>query len=353
MDKLVLIDGNAILHRAYHAYPPLTTSKGELINAVYGFTSILLTVLKQIKPKYVAVTFDKKAPTFRHIEYKAYKAHRPKMDEELVGQIDRVHEVVRTLNMPIFEIDGFEADDVIGTLAKKVVDINVIANFSLRKRKLPKVKQACYGAGKSAKTKELEVIIVTGDYDTLQLVNKNVRVMMPPRGKQPAAIFNKEAVIKKYGFTPNYIIDFKALVGDASDGIPGVTGIGPKTATDLINQFGTIENIYRELGITLDKKKATRKSQIKTSVLQKLFDGAELAKLSKRLATIVTNVPLKLNLEKCRLLDYDRKKAIELFEKLEFRTLINRLPSESWEEIIKEKPVEKEQEKKEEQMGLF
>lgn len=320
-DKLVLIDGNAILHRAYHAYPPLTTSKGELINAVYGFTSILLTVLKQIKPKYVAVTFDKKAPTFRHIEYKAYKAHRPKMDEELVGQINRVHEVVRTLNMPIFEIDGFEADDVIGSLAKQ--------------------------------SHNIETIIVTGDYDTLQLVNKNVRVMMPPRGKKPAAIFNKEAVIKKYGFTPKYIVDFKALVGDASDGIPGVTGIGPKTATDLINQFGTIENIYRKLGITLDKKKATRKSPIKTSVLQKLFDGAELAKLSKRLATIVTDVPIKLNLEKCRLLDYDRKKAIGLFEELEFRTLINRLPSKSWEEIITKKPIKKETEKKEEQMGLF
>lgn len=338
MDKLVLIDGNAILHRAYHAYPPLTTSKGELINAVYGFTSILLTVLKQIKPKYVAVTFDKKAPTFRHIEYKAYKAHRPKMDAELVGQIDRVHEVVRTLNMPIFEIDGFEADDVIGTLAKKI--------------------------------STLEVIIVTGDYDTLQLVNKNVRVMMPPRGKKPAAIFNKEAVIKKYGFTPKYIIDFKALVGDASDGIPGVTGIGPKTATDLINQFGKLENIYRELGITLDKKKATLKSQnppangqrllkdsahsvFKKAVFDKLLAGVELAKLSKRLATIVTNVPIKLNLEKCRLLDYDKDKVIHLFKKLEFRTLINRLPSESWEEIIKEKPVKKEPEKKEKQMGLF
>lgn len=342
-----MIDGNAIIHRAYHAYPPLTTSKGELINAVYGFTSILLTVLRQLKAEYVAVTFDKKAPTFRHKEFKAYKAHRPKMDEELVGQIGRVHEVVETLNIPIFEQDGFEGDDVIGTLTKLA--------------KVPKVK-----------SNNLEIIVVTGDYDTVQLINDKVRVMMPPRGKKPAAMLDYQAVIQKYGFEPKYMIDFKALAGDASDGIPGVSGIGPKTATELIKEFGTVENIYNQLGIKLNEIKATQRTQNKQralksseligkfrdSIVQKLIVGAESAKLSKRLATIVTNVPLKFNLDKCKLTDYDRGKAIKLFETLEFRTLINKLPQESWEEVMDEKKatlkaLKKTEETEDKQMELF
>lgn len=319
MSKLVLIDGNAIIHRAYHAYPTLTTSKGELINAVYGFTSILLTVLRQLKAEYVAVTFDKKAPTFRHKEFKAYKAHRPKMDEELVGQIGRVHEVVETLNIPIFEVDGFEGDDVIGTLSKKAEML-----------------------------RSTEIIIVTGDYDTTQLINDHVRVMMPPRGKKPAIMLDHQAVIQKYGFEPKYMIDFKALAGDASDGIPGVNGIGPKTATDLIKLFGTLEDIYRNLN----------NPEIKKTVVDKLKADKDNAFLSKRLATIVTNVPLKFNLDKCKLIDYDRRKAIKLFEKLEFRTLINKLPQESWEEVVDERKatrstLKKTEKTEDKQMELF
>lgn len=309
MDKLVLIDGHAILHRAYHAYPPLTTSKGELINAVYGFTSILLTVLSQLKPKYVAVTFDRKEPTFRHKEYKGYKAHRPEVDEALINQIGRVHEVVEALNIPIFEIKGFEADDIIGTLARQA---------SLK-----------------------EVIIVTGDQDALQLVDNKVKVFMPGRGKRPSKMFDRKAVLEKYGFEPRYLVDFKALAGDASDAIPGVKGIGPKTAQGLIGAFGSTEEIFKSID-KIDKKK----------VLDKLVKGKKEAFLSKKLAKIVTNVPIKLNLKKCLLTDYDQEKAIKLFEKLEFRSLIKKLPGEQGEDLVKEEEKEKKKEKKE-QMELF
>jgi len=286
MPTLVLIDGHAIIHRAYHAYPPLTTHKGELVNAVYGFTSILLTVLGRLCPEYVAVAFDKKAPTFRHLQFKAYKAHRKPVDQELIEQIPRVHEVVQALNIPIFEIDGFEADDVIGTLAKQAGD----------------------------KDNKLDVNIITGDADALQLVNGLIKVYMPPRGKNPEKIFDEKEVLKVYGLQPEQIIGLKALSGDASDGIPGVDGIGPKTATRLLQQFPTIKDIYDNLGLVEGKVK------------EKLVKGKEQALLSEQLATIITEVPIELNLEKCRLSDYNIEAVTQLFEKLEFRTLLKRLP---------------------------
>ncbi|MFC1710978.1 5'-3' exonuclease H3TH domain-containing protein [Patescibacteria group bacterium] len=316
INKLVLIDGHALIHRAYHAYPPLTTSQGELINAVYGFVSILLTSLFQLNAKYVAVTFDKKAPTFRHKQYKKYKAHRPKVDKELIDQIGRVHEVVESLNIPIFEVDGFEADDVIGTLAQK--------------------------AGEN-----LEVVIVTGDHDALQLVNSYVRVFMPGRGKKPAITYDKKAFFKKYGFKPKLLIDFKALAGDAGDGIPGVKGIGPKTATNLILQFGTVEEIYKNI----DKVILT------ASLLDKLKKGKKQAFLSKELATIVCQVPLKFNLKKCKLLDYNKEKVTKLFTKLEFNSLLKKLPTDGWDKITekmdKGKSETKKEDKKGKQMDLF
>lgn len=303
MPTLVLIDGHAIIHRAYHAYPPLTTSKGEIVGAVYGFTSIILTVVQRLAPEYIAVAFDKKAPTFRHIKFKAYKAHRKPVDQELIDQIPRVHEVVQTLNIPIFEIDGFEADDVIGTLAKQA----------------------------SAK-KLVDVSIITGDQDALQLVNHIIKVYMPARGKIPEKIFDEQKVKQDYGLTPKQIIDLKALSGDASDGIPGVDGIGPKTATKLLSQFPTVKEVYANL------------DSVALKVREKLIKGKEQAELSEQLATITTNVPISLDLEKCRLSDYNIEAVTQLFEELEFRTLLKRLPKQGI--IEKHKPAN-------EQMGLF
>lgn len=315
--RLVLIDGHAILHRAYHAYPPLTTSQSELVGAVYGFTSILLTVLKKLHPEYVAVAFDKKAPTFRHKKFAAYKIHRKPMDEELVGQLSRVHQIVESLNIPIFEIDGYEADDVIGTLA--------------RQAKVP--------------NENLETIIVTGDQDALQLVDDNVKVYMPARGKQPEQVFNPEAVRLKYGVKPSQIVALKALAGDASDGIPGVKGIGDKTAAQLINQYQTLENIYRHL------------KNLPTITAKKLKTDSENAYLSRELATIDRQVPIKLTWDGCLLKDYDKERVLKLFNELEFRTLIKKLPENGWEEEVEEvfssKSGTEKQKKSEEQIGLF
>ena len=313
--KLVLIDGHAILHRAYHAFPTtLRTRRGEIVNAVYGFTRILLTVLKELQPDYVAVAFDLPVPTFRHKEYVGYQAQRPAMEKDLVDQVDRVEQVVKALNIPIFTAPGFEADDVIGTLA-----------FQAR---VPKSK--IQSASWRTKSK-IEVIIVTGDKDIMQLVREGVKVYAPEKGYSGGEFFDRQKVKEVLGIWPQQIVDYKALVGDASDNYPGVPGIGPKTAVKLLNQFGTLKNIYKNL------------KKIPPTIAKKLAEGKESAELSKKLATIVTNAPVKLNLKACRLKDYDPEKVRRLFEELEFRSLLNKLPSQ---EAEKEKP-------KNEQMPLL
>ena len=265
--------------------PPLTTSKGELVNAVFGFTSMLLRVLNDIKPEYAVVAFDTKAPTFRHTQYTAYKAHRIAAPEEMHQQLPRIKEVVDSLNIPIFVLEGYEADDIIGTLANQAVD--------------------------------LEVDIVTGDRDALQLVNTHIKTYMPGKSLSDIQIYDGKRFEEKYGFKPKQLIDFKALVGDASDNIPGVMGIGEVSATKLIQEFGSLEEIYKNL------------NKIPEKISQKLAADAENAKMSKELATIDTAAPIRLDLNKCILSDYDHQKAIKLFEELEFKSLIPRLPGVS------------------------
>ena len=298
MSKLVLVDGHALFHRAFHAMPPLTTTKGELVNAVFGFTSMLLRVLNDIKPEYAVVCFDTAAPTFRHTEYTAYKAHRLAAPEQMHEQLPRVKEVVDSLNIPIFTLEGYEADDVIGTLANQAGD--------------------------------LEVLIVTGDRDSLQLVNKHIKSYMPGKSLSDIQIWDGERVKQKYGFEPRQLIDFKALAGDASDNIPGVRGVGEVTATRLIKEFGSIENIYK----SLDK--------IPERTRRLLAEDAENAVLSKKLATIDTASPIRLDLNKCILKDYDKSKAIELFKELEFNSLLTRLPGVN-KGALKETPANKDQ----------
>lgn len=282
MSKLVLVDGHALFHRAFHAMPPLTTSKGELVNAVYGFTTMLLRVLEDLKPEYAAVTFDTAAPTFRHTEFTGYKAHRLAAPESLHEQLPRVKEVVDALNIPIFVLEGYEADDIIGTLVNQAVD--------------------------------QEVYIVTGDRDALQLVNSHVKAYMPGKTFGEIVIYDGEKFEQKYGFKPKQLIDFKALVGDASDNIPGVQGVGEVSATKLIQEFGSVEEIYKNL------------EKIPEKISKKLALGAESAVLSKKLATIDTAAPIRLDLNKCMVRDYDKAKAVNLFEELEFNSLIKRLP---------------------------
>ncbi|AKM78886.1 TPA: hypothetical protein DEQ95_04250 [Candidatus Beckwithbacteria bacterium] len=295
--RLVLIDGHAIVFRAYYAYPAsLTTPEGEQINAVYGFASILLSVVRELAPTHIAVAFDLDKPTFRHIDYAGYKAQRPEVDVELTNQLDRVREVVEVLSMPIFQVEGFEADDVIGTLARQAADGG-------------------------------EVIIVTGDQDAMQLVDDSVRVWLPKRGKQEAKLYGVEEVKQKFELTPEQIVDLKALAGDASDNIPGVRGIGPKTATTLLNKFLTVERLY-------DAIRSKNLPAVSAAVIKKLADGYEEAVRSKKLAAIVTDVPIKLSWDKCRIHEYDKAKAVKLFNKFGFKSLVNKLPNDEKEEEL-------------------
>ncbi|MFZ5981983.1 MAG: DNA polymerase I, partial [Patescibacteria group bacterium] len=284
--KLVIIDGNALIHRAYHALPPLTTKSGELVNAVYGFSSVLLKVMSELRPKYIVATFDLKAPTFRHEEYADYKATRVKAPDDLYGQIDRVKEVVRAMNIPIFEKEGYEADDVIGA----------IVDQSER-------------SGKS-----IENIVVTGDLDTLQLISDKTKVYALRKGMTDVVLYGEREVLERYNLRPNQMIDYKGLRGDPSDNIPGVKGIGEKTATELLLRYETLEKIYENLK---DLKGATK---------EKLERDKMQAFMSKRLATIERNVPITFDFEQAVLHDFDREKIVKLFQDLNFFSLIKRLP---------------------------
>lgn len=288
MKKLVLIDGNALVHRAYHALPKLTTKKGELVNAVYGFTSILLKVLNDLRPDYVAATFDLAGPTFRHEEFKDYKATRVKAPQELYDQLNRVKQVLVALNIPIYEWQGFEADDVIGTLARQA---------------------------SQEKKENVETIIVTGDLDTLQLVNDKVKVYTLKKGINDTILYDEKAVRDRYDLSPEQMPDFKGLKGDPSDNIPGVPGVGDKTAAELLKEYNTIENLYENLGLLPQK------------IGNKLEEYKEQAAFSKYLATIKTDVPVELDLTKCELRDYNSEIVKRLFEELEFFSLLKRLPS--------------------------
>lgn len=308
MKRLVLIDGNAILHRAFHALPPLTTSSGELVNAVFGFMSMLLRVFEELKPEYVAVCFDRKAPTFRKKKFKEYQAQRPAMDQDLSGQIERVKQVVTTMNIPIFEMDGYEADDIIGTLAKQVSD-----NQKTRKTQRTGKSEN----QKTGESEEIETIIVTGDRDIMQLVDERTKVFAPAKGGlSDAKLYDAKAVEEKLGVKPEQIPDYKGLVGDSSDNYPGVNGIGPKTAIELITKYRRLKDIYKNL------------DEISPKVAEKLKNDKKNADLSYFLATIARDAPVKLDLSRCKLTDYDWEKVAELFDELEFRSLITRLPKD-------------------------
>jgi DNA polymerase-1 len=284
MKKLLVFDGNAILHRAYHAYPPLTNSQGEVINAVFGFFSMFLTVFTDQNPDYVVVCFDRGAPTFRMNMYAGYHAQRPKMADDFVLQVVMVHEMLAKMNVQMFELDGYEADDLIGTIAKEAVD----------------------------KFKE-DVVIVTGDRDLLQLVNPHVKVLMPLMGFTKTVLFDEEKVEEKYGVHPRQFIDYKALIGDASDGYPGVSGIGPKSAAKLLQEHGTFEKLYKDIDLLPEK------------TALKLATDAEQAALAKQLATIVTDSPIQFDLMKCARVDFNLSALREEFRKQSFKSLLTRL----------------------------
>ncbi len=293
MRKLVLIDGNAILHRAYHALPPLTAKSGEPINAVYGLVSMLLRVIQDLKPTHIAVCFDTPEPTFRNKVFKDYQAQRPQTMDELISQFAKARRVIKAFNIPYFEKSGFEADDLIGTISQKVKE---------------------------------DVVIVTGDKDILQLVTKRIKVYMPVSGMSQGKLMGEEEVLQKMGVKASLIDDYKALVGDPSDNYPGVPGIGPKTAIKLLNEFGTLDEIYKNI------------NKISKTTAQKLKDGTKDSKISKKLATIVKNVPMNIKINDFGKWSVDNKNVLALFEEFGFKTLTRRI-KEVGEKITEEKQI--------------
>jgi DNA polymerase-1 len=287
MAKLVLIDGNAILHRAFHALPPMTNKMGEPTNAIYGLVSMFLRVIQDLKPTHIAVAFDEKEPTFRHKELATYQSQRPPMASELSSQFEKARAFFKAAKVPVYSKSGFEADDVIGTIADRAVK----------------------GEGQEVN----EVVVVTGDRDILQLINNKVKLYMPIAGLANAKLFGVVETIERMGVPPTQIPDYKALVGDASDNYFGVPGIGPKTAITLLSKYKTIETIYKNLPEIPDK------------VREKLEKNKESAYQSLRLSTIVKDVPVEPDFNSMQKWQVDSPEVIKLFEKFSFRTLTERI----------------------------
>lgn len=281
MSKLVLVDGNAIIHRAFHALPAtLSTRDGDLINAVYGFTSMIVKIIQDLEPTHIAVCFDRKEPTFRKKEFKEYQAHRPEMDVGLSAQFPKAKEVLEAMRIPAYEKAGYEADDLIGTVAKK--------------------------------TRVDEVVIVTGDKDILQLIDDRIKVYLPIRGISKAELMDEEKVKEKMGVRPDQIIDYKGLVGDPSDNYKGVLGIGPKTAEKLLEEHDSFKMIYKNIK-KIDKR-----------IADKLKKHKKSADMSFKLAKIITDVDVKYDLEDMNDWTVFDTKVEDIFDRFRFRGIKKR-----------------------------
>ena len=292
--KLVLIDAFAILHRAFHAIPPLTNKKGEPTNAVYGFVSMILKVVQDLQPNSLAVCFDVKAPTFRHKEFKDYQSQRPPMADELSSQIEKVKSFLKAANIPIYLKAGYEADDLLGTIAKK--------------------------------SDADSVIIATGDKDMLQLVDEKIKIYMPIAGLSSAKLFGQVEAKERMGVFPSQIPDLKSLMGDPSDNYPGVAGIGPKTAIKLLEKYFSLDKIYAHL------------QEIEPNVREKLEGGKKDVLLFHRLATIVKDVSIKIDFAEMKKWNIDSPDVLKLFAEFGFKTLTKRV-KEVGEKIDQEKQM--------------
>ncbi len=296
MKRLVLLDSHAILHRAYHALPDFATAAGEPTGALYGVSAMLIKIIEQLKPDYIAACYDVKGPTHRHEAFKEYKAQRKQIDDDLIRQINRSRDIFTAMDIPMYDKQGFEADDILGTIVEQMKG-----------------------------NKDIEIVIASGDMDTLQLIDgERVKVYTLKKGLNDTITYDEQTVKDRYGFGPDLIPDYKGLRGDPSDNIPGVKGIGEKTATTLITTFGSIEDMYRELGAGHEEKFA--KAGITPRIVQLLKDNKEEAEFSKILATIRLDAPIQYVLpEKTFKETLDLAKVNELWTKLEFRTLSQRL----------------------------
>jgi DNA polymerase I len=281
MTKLVLVDGNAIIHRAYHAMPPMRTPTGESVSAVHGFVSMLLGIVEKLHPTHIAVCFDRAEKTFRQIKLEAYQSHRPALDPDFSSQFQKTYDVLTAMKIPQYSLAGYEADDMIGTIAT-CADVD-------------------------------EVVIVTGDRDILQLVNDKVKVYMPVKGMSEGKIYGDQEVFERLEVLPKHIVDYKALVGDSSDNYPGVPGVGPKTAINLINTYGSFHEIYKHL------------DELPKNAKTKLENGKESGELSYELATIVKECKIDFDVDEAAKWDIDSPEALKLFEGYGFKSLPERV----------------------------
>lgn len=287
--RLIIIDSNALLHRAFHALPPLTNKKGEATGAVYGFLLILFKAIKDLQSSHIVACFDLPQPTFRHKKFKEYKAQRPRTPDGIISQIPVMKEILKSLKVPIFVKEGFEADDLIATIATIV----------------PK------------QSDKIEIYILSGDLDNLQLVNKKVKVYTLGKGIKDTVIYDTERVVSRFGVMPAQMIDFKALAGDPADNIPGVPGIGKKTASELIQKFGDIKNLYSEIRQGM--------ANIKPRIKDLLTTHKKIALLSLELVEMKKDVDIEFLLKDCEFGKFDLKEVEEKLMALDFNTLVNRL----------------------------
>lgn len=285
MNKLLLIDGYAVLHRAFHALPPMRNKDGEMTNAIYGFVSMLIKLITEISPTHIVITFDRHEKTLRRQKFEAYQGKRADVDESLSVQFGFAREMASALKIPSYELAGYESDDLIGTISQ-----NLKSNKNID-----------------------QVIIVTGDRDILQLINEKTKVYMPILGLSNGKLFGENETIERMGVPPSQIVEYKSLVGDASDNYPGVPGIGPKTAIALIKDYRTLDNIYKNLDKIAPKTQA------------KLVQNKESAYLSHELAKIYTDVEIDFKIEDSSKWDIDGESALSFYEKMGFKTLVERV----------------------------
>jgi DNA polymerase-1 len=286
--KLIIVDASSLLYRAFHALPPLTNSKGEQTGAVYGFLRIFFKAIKDIKAEYIAVCFDTPKPTFRHEQFKEYKAHRPETPQGIIVQFPMLKKILQAFSIPLFEKEGFEADDLIATIATKAKG-------------------------------QVHVYIVSGDLDNLQLIDQTVSLYTPGKTIKETVTYDPEKVVERFGVTPSQMNDFKALTGDHSDNVPGVPGIGKTTAADLINRFGGVKNLYEEL--------ATDTAVLKPKIKEALKTNKDKAFLSLQLVETKKDVDLQFDLESCRFGRLDQAKAAAALQEMGFNSLVDSLPS--------------------------
>ena len=286
--KLIIIDSHSLLYRAFHALPPLVNSKGQPTGAIYGFLLTLFKAIKDVEANYVVACFDTPKTTFRHQAFREYKAHRAAMPEGIVSQIPLVKEVLQSFGIPIFEKDGYEADDVVATISQMA-------------------------------KQDAVVYIVSGDLDNLQLVDQRVNVYTLGKGIKDSVVYNTEKVVERFGVNPEQMNDFKALTGDVSDNIPGVPGVGKTTAAELIQKYQSIENLYSEL--------ATDTAVVKPKIKEALKQNKEKAFLSLKLVKTDKNVPIDFVLESCKFGDFNKEKVKSIFLELGFNSLVERIDS--------------------------